>query len=218
MHRSVQPEILDSLAPDDPAAIANRRDLRTFNHLMGNFRWVRKELSGYSAQGAILELGAGDGSLGLYLLRKGVLSDENLYTGMDIIRRPRGWPPSWGWMQKDLRELAFPEDTRTVIANMILHQFESEELSNLGLRIERSGLKRLLLCEPARRRVHLRQVAASRFLLGVHPVTLHDARVSIEAGFRGEELAEALNLDRRVWSIRCTEHFLGANRLLCLRR
>ena len=217
MRRTVQPEILDSLPPNDPAAVANRRDLRTYNRIMGNFRWVRKVLSGHPLPGRILELGAGDGSLGGYLLRKGILSPDCRYTGVDLIRRPSDWPDGWEWIQQDLRTLAFPAGARTLIANMILHQFESRELAELGARIQQSGIKRLLLCEPARRARHLYQVQASR-LLGVHSVTLHDAAVSIRAGFRGDEIADELKLDRQAWAVRWSEHFFGANRVICERR
>ena len=217
MRRTVQPEILDSLSPDDPAALANRRDLRLFNYLMGNFRWVRQVLSNRPLPGRIIELGAGDGTLGLYLRRKGILSGNCRYTGVDLIGRPPDWPAGWDWVRQDLRTLEFPAGTRTVIANMILHQFESRELAGLGRRIGQSGIKRLLLCEPARRSLHLYQVQASR-LLGVHSVTLHDAAVSIRAGFRGDEIIDELELDRKTWEVRWSEHFFGASRVICERR
>jgi hypothetical protein len=42
--RTVRPEILDSLAAEDPAARRSRQDLRLINALMGNFRWVERKL------------------------------------------------------------------------------------------------------------------------------------------------------------------------------
>ena len=36
MPRQLEPEILDSLRPEDPEAHGNRRDLRIINGLMGN--------------------------------------------------------------------------------------------------------------------------------------------------------------------------------------
>lgn len=217
MRRTVQPEILDSLAPDDPAALANRRDLRLFNYLMGNFRWVERVLARNPLSGRILELGAGDASLGRYLLRKGILSESCRYTAVERIARPDSWPHGWEWIQEDLRRITIPPDTRLLIANMILHQFEENDLRELGRRIADSGIKRLLLCEPTRRRLHQYQVAASR-LLGVHRITLHDARVSIDGGFRNDEIVRELGLDRTAWSITWSEHFFGANRVICERQ
>jgi hypothetical protein len=216
MQRSVQPEILDSLAPDDPVALANRRDLRTFNFLMGNFRWIQRILSGRPLPGNIFEIGAGDGSLADYLLRKKILSPESRYTGIDLIGRPQTWPESWEWLESDIRDVNYNGGTRTLIANMILHQFQPDELSTLGRSIEQSAIKRLILCEPARKGLHLWQVSMSR-LIGIHKVTLHDAAVSIRGGFRRDEVVDELGLDRKQWSVSWSEHFLGANRVICER-
>jgi hypothetical protein len=71
--------------------------------------------------------------------------------------------------------------------------------------------------EPVRKKHHLWQVNLSR-VLGIHPVTYHDARVSIRAGFRRDELASLLGLDESAWSINWSETFMGCNRLLCIRK
>jgi len=44
MPRILEPEILDSLPPDHPDALHNRRDLRLTNRLAGNFRWFARTL------------------------------------------------------------------------------------------------------------------------------------------------------------------------------
>ena len=68
MKRVVEPEILDGLAADDPAAVASRRDLRLINRIMGNTRWLRRAfMLKVRPQDLVVELGAGDGSLGLSL-------------------------------------------------------------------------------------------------------------------------------------------------------
>ena len=216
MQRIVQPEILDSLLPDDPAALANRRDLKTYNFLMGNFRWVRKLLAERPLPGGIIELGAGDGSLGSYLLGRKILSPESNYRGIDFIPRPTEWPDKWRWTRGDLLKVDYNGSSKTLIANMILHQFEASDLRHLGGKMEQSGIKRLIICEPVRRPLHLWQVGLSR-ILGMHAVTLHDARVSIHAGFRRDEVVDKLGLDRGMWSVSWSEHFLGANRIVCER-
>jgi len=38
----LQAELLDSLPPDHPDALHNRRDLRLTNALMGNSRWFQR--------------------------------------------------------------------------------------------------------------------------------------------------------------------------------
>ena len=217
MRRLVEPEILDSLDPADPAAIANRRDIYLFNRLMGNFRWFSKRLRAGSPTGRCTELGAGDGSLGLHLLNGNVISRKTSYTGLDLIERPPQWPVEWRWIRGDLREIGFAGATDTLLANLILHQFETTDLRRLGTVISGSPIRRVLLCEPARRKLHLYQVMLSR-LLGVHPVSLHDAATSVRAGFRKMEICELLNLGEPEWSCLWSETFMGANRLVCERR
>ena len=87
----------------------------------------------------------------------------------------------------------------------------------LGKKLAASNLSTLLISEPVRKNLHIWQVYLS-WLLRVHPVTLHDAKVSVHAGFRNLELAELMGLDEQDWDIHYTESFLGANRLVCRRR
>jgi len=217
MNRIVTPEILDTLKPNDPAALANRRDLILYNNLMGNFRWMANVLSRETSANSIIELGAGDGSMGLYLLNHGILSEASQYTGVDLIERPDSWPDSWEWKQQDLREIIFDGPANTLIANLILHQFEVGDLINLGKLINQSRINRLFICEPSRKNYHTWQVSLTR-LLRIHPVTLHDAKVSVLAGFRKSEVTDLMRLSTSQWDVRWEETFLGANRLVCRRK
>jgi hypothetical protein len=55
-------------------------------------------------------------------------------------------------------------------------------------------------------------------LIGANHVTLHDAHVSIAAGFRGTELPRALGLDNKIWTWRHTTTIRGAYRLIAQRK
>ncbi|MCU0753184.1 MAG: hypothetical protein MUC40_09220 [Akkermansiaceae bacterium] len=59
--RIVEPEILDHLPHDDPAARRSRLDLRRINFLMGNERWILRVLGRLpdSAASVICESSAG---------------------------------------------------------------------------------------------------------------------------------------------------------------
>lgn len=217
MKRLVLPEHLDHLPPDDPAALASRRDIRLYNRLMGNFRWISQALREVAGPGGLIELGAGDGALGRYLLRRGSIRDGQVYTGVDLVGPPADWPASWSWIRTDLRQLPFETMEGTLVGNFILHHFEDPDLRAIGRGISASGLSALVFNETARRRLPMVLAWCSR-MLGVHPVTLHDARVSLQAGFRGEELADRLELDRRSWQVHAHETLGGANRLICRRR
>ena len=55
-------------------------------------------------------------------------------------------------------------------------------------------------------------------MLGANHVSLHDAHVSIAAGFRDDELPRALGLDADTWDVRCTVNTLGAYRMIAVKR
>lgn len=75
MPRLVEPETLDGLSPDDPAAVRSRRDLKRVHRAMGTRTILRRallDLCGPRPAAAplrVLELGAGDGSLMLGVAR-----------------------------------------------------------------------------------------------------------------------------------------------------
>ena len=65
MKRIVQPELLDTLPPDDPRAVRSRRDLCRVNGWMRNHAILARALKknwNSSAASRIVELGAGDGN------------------------------------------------------------------------------------------------------------------------------------------------------------
>lgn len=214
--RRVDPEILDSLPEDDPAALANRRDLRRINFLMGNHRWFARTLpSILRPDDRIIELGAGAGDLGLHLRRKKVIPAGGL-TGLDRCSRPKSWPEEWGWIQEDLVECATLKDYSVIMANLLHHQFSDHALRQLGRCIEHAP--RAIVCvEPARRRIHQVQL---KFLaaFGLHQVSRHDGHVSIAAGFRKRELPILLGLTNDEWRIQIFTTFLGAYRMVATRR
>jgi hypothetical protein len=213
MQRTLQPEILDSLPPDHPDALDNRRDLRRINGLMGNFRWFRARLPRLLHPGErALEIGAGDGSLCAALAASGLS-----YDGLDLWPRPVHWPRESAWHRTNLLRFAGYADYPVVFGNLILHQFSDGDLAALGATLGRTA--RLIVAnEPARGR-HVQFLArGANALIGANHVTLHDAHVSIAAGFRGDELPRVLGLDEKIWTWRCTSTLRGAYRMIAQRK
>lgn len=216
--RTVKPELLDRLPPDDPAVHPARRDLRMINALMRNHRWIVRRLQPVLRPGdRIVEWGGGDGSLARLIAdRLGPPHDSSL-TVIDQAPRPEGLQESVRWHSRDLLDFRVPlPESEIVVANLVLHHFESESLAQLGAFLNHS-CRVLIACEPARRHRHQWQ-ARLLSILGVHAITRHDARVSVAAGFRRDELPRLLNLQPSDWTLTIRETALGAYRLFAVRQ
>jgi hypothetical protein len=212
MHRILQPELLDSLPHDHPDALHNRRDLRLTNQAIGTHRWLERNVPLLLRPGErALEIGAGTGELGVRLARRGVR-----LSGLDLWPRPANWPADGSWHQEDLLRFAGYGDYAMIIGNLILHQFSGADLASLGDKLRRAA-RVIVVCEPHRRRSS--QVLYRTFapLFGANHVSLHDAHVSIAAGFRGAELPAMLGLHPRQWQVRCSSTLLGIYRMIAVR-
>lgn len=200
--RRVEPEILDALSPDDPRAIASRRDLQRINALMFQAGIMTRLLKRHLTKPPrrILEIGAGDGAFMLAVAQKLAKRwpevEFILLDRADLITNSRireflqlGWRAEavtadvFEWLDR-------PGHRRfdLITANLFLHHFDDAALARLF-----AGLRPLTAVfaatEPRR---CIAALATSRLLsaIGANEVTLHDAPASVRAGFRGTELSE----------------------------
>jgi len=213
MLRTLTPELLDSLPPEHPDALHSRRDLRRINRALGTHRWFERTLPPLLRPGErALELGAGTGELAARLAARGVAVD-----GIDFCPRPGTWPAARDWHVGDLRSFAGFDGYAAVYGNLIFHHFADDELAALGATLRRSV--RLILASEPERSAHAQFLfAVFGRAFGASHVTLHDAHVSIAAGFRGDELPRLLGLDAANWEVHCGTTFLGAYRMVARRR
>jgi hypothetical protein len=203
--RRLEPEWLDSLDAEDPRAVRARSDLRVINALMGNEGWILRQVSARpeKAERGIVEIGSGDGPLLRRLARLGPA------TGCDLAPRPAGLPTEIDWRQGDLFTMAEPITGGILVANLILHHFETESLRRIG--VIAAGFETVIFVEPHRCRSGL--ALATLLLPFVGDVTRHDMPVSIRAGFAKGELAEELGLSTG-WSVTESTHWRGALRVV----
>ncbi len=207
-NRVVRPEQLDFLDPGDAEALRSRTDLGAINALMGNFRWVVRELRTHRVAEGIVELGAGEGRLCRLIHKERA---EAPLTGLDLIARPAALPEEIEWRQGDVLETLPEMRGGAVVAVMFLHHFGDEALERLGREFSRFRL--VCVCEP------LRSAWAHALGWGMDPfvgrVTRHDMHVSIDAGFRPGELAGLLGLTG--WNIRESIDWRGSLRFVAWR-
>ncbi|MBL9116142.1 MAG: hypothetical protein JNJ83_14135 [Verrucomicrobiaceae bacterium] len=194
--RFVEPEQLDHLPADHPEAVRSRRDLRIINAMLGTRRWLEKRIP---VGAAVLELGAGDGSM----------CRGSSWTGLDLAPRPIDLPQACSWVQGDMFDASNWPKVGVIVANLFLHHFNEDQLQWLGQQIRRScGL--FLACEPRRHPLPMASGALLATLCDFSPVTWNDMMISIRAGFRGAELADALGFNS---GFRVSETLLGSYRL-----
>jgi hypothetical protein len=201
------------LSQDSPEACASRRDLRVINRLLGSRAWFAGVLRHRHRSGeAVLEIGSGTGELG-----RALSSIAPGLAGLDLGRRPAAWRSDAPWFETDVLRFTGWKDYPVVVANLFFHHFTRADLARLGA-LFNAHTRVIIASDPVRG--HRAQALFSLLcpLIRAHPVTRHDGRVSIAAGFRHEELPRLLQLDPAAWQWRVQATWLGAARFEAVRR
>ncbi|MGF1453131.1 MAG: class I SAM-dependent methyltransferase [Opitutales bacterium] len=213
MQRRVDPEILDSLAPDDPRALRLHSGIDYFNVLLGNYRWFARGLASVLRPGdRVLEIGAGRGRLLESLQPR--FPNEIHWAGLDLAcTAPGGFAGEW--FQASALDFDGYGAFDVILANHLLHQFTEAELAAIGPKL--AGARVLLASEPWRR-PHAVGLARLSPLIGMPRLAVHDGVVSVRAGFVRSEMPGFLGLEQRHWHCCETVQLLGAVRLVAERR
>lgn len=203
--RKLTPELLDYLPHDDPGAIRSRRDLARINRFMGNDSWIIRSMG--TSPSHITEIGAGDGIL---LSKLSKLHPDSTLDAYDLAPKPGNLTDRVTWHRGDILNQPRPETGGVLIANLFLHHFTDEQLQAFSPWLR--GFDRIMISEPLRGTLPLFLSKLARPL--IHPITRHDMRVSIEAGFVPGELAQLLNFADLGFSFTETEKWQGSIRIL----
>jgi hypothetical protein len=230
MLRTITPEILDELSPEDPRAQQSRKDLQRINWCMGNVAkiasWLRQGGAGKSFY-HLIELGAGDGTFALILARRlapkigpmriTLVDRLNIVTKKTQIKLIRlGWLPEivvadvFEWLP-----LCTQNSESGIISNLFLHHFSERQLQSL---FQQTAAKCVFFaaCDPRRSSPAL---LASHLLgpIGCNSVTCHDATTSVRAGFHGPELSQ-LWPNSNSWQLLEKETGLFSHAFLALKK
>lgn len=206
--RKLTPELLDHLPHDDPGAIRSRNDLQRINRFMTNEAWIIQNLDPKTS--SISELGAGDGSL---LTKIHTKHPELAIHAYDLAPRPLGLPEAIQWHQGDIFKSPLEPTGGTLIANLILHHFTDAQLITLSETFRQ--FDRIIINEPLRSAIPA--FLAKLAMPFVHPITRHDMRVSIEAGFIRNEIPSLLALEKHGFHFQETYTWRGSQRVLAWR-
>ena len=199
MSRIVLPELLDTLPPTDPRALRSRADLRRLNWLMRHVDIICFEATILQTQPPrrIVELGAGDGTQMLAIARK--LRKRWPGVHVTLVDRQNTVPAEildgfqeFGWSAEAITADAFEwlessEGCDLLVANLFLHHFDDEQLTEM-LRLIAARTTSFVACE-SRRTLPSLFISRLLWLFGCNAVTRHDGRLSIQAGFAGQEFS-----------------------------
>ena len=199
--RTIEPELLDAMTPDDPCAIRARRDLQRVNSIMGHtIIWkliLREIISSKLSPVSIVELGTGDGTLLLRLAH--TLAKALPHVRLQLVDRHPAVRhetlesfAALGWQTEvvtaDVMDwISTLSQTDLIVTNLFLHHFNDTQLTELFRHI--AGKTNIFAaCEPRRSAFAL---LGSHLLgmIGCSPVTRYDAVVSVRAGFYGKEIS-----------------------------
>ena len=230
MPRTVSPEALDHLPVTDPAARRSRQDLARVHQAMSTraivARGWQKMVSVRRARQPlrVLELGAGDGTLllgvaralapGWQKVRLTLLDRQRLVSDATLDGYARvGWTVrvvtkdalDWAALPASADATGTADRWDLISTSLFLHHFQGHALDSL-LGAAAARADRFFACEPRRAWLAL---AGSHLVgaLGANAVTRQDAVLSVQAGFRGQEISELWPAPAAAWL--CEEHAAG---------
>jgi SAM-dependent methyltransferase len=219
--RTLEPEILDLLAADDPRARASRGDLVRLNFVMRQQTIMANLLRSLAPPRRLADLGCGDGRFLLGVARRMAPHWPQvtvlIVDQQDIVSAPtRAGFAALGWRCESVTGdifAALPRlDADVITANLFLHHLAEPLLRQLLSAVAEQA-RGFVACEPRRSQAAL---LASRlvFALACNDVTRHDAVASVRAGFAGRELSRlwpAAGWQRREGLALPFTHFFAAH-------
>jgi SAM-dependent methyltransferase len=184
--RVIEPELLDGLPPGE--GTASLRDLERINRRWGGYSSTRKLFERATRAGetfSVLDVGAASGDMARYIRR---IRPGAVVTSFDRLPHhlERAGPRR---VAGDAFRLPFPSGSFDFIfSSLFLHHFEDSEVVELFRGFATLARRAVLAVDLQRSAISYWFIPATRTVLGWDRITVHDAPVSVAAGFRKHEL------------------------------
>jgi 2-polyprenyl-3-methyl-5-hydroxy-6-metoxy-1,4-benzoquinol methylase len=186
--RVLEPEILDTLPPED--ARASLADLVRINKYWGGHSTLRKLADDVMPSGVaftLLDVGAASGDMGrclqAYRPLARVTSLDYIESHLAAAAGPRVAADAFG--------LPFAAQSFDyVFSSLFLHHFPDDQVVQLLAECGRVARKQVLVIDLWRHPIPYYFIGYTRPLFRWHPVSVSDGKISVEAAFRPRELRE----------------------------
>ena len=201
--RVIEPEWLDDAGAE--AARASLEDLQRLNRTWGGYSSLRRLLDravpDRDRSFTVLDVGAASGDMGREMARLRPLASVTSLDRVPHHLAAAAAPKIVGdAFQLPLADRSFD----FVFSSLFLHHFSDEDVVRLFREFARVAREGVLAVDLQRHPISHAFVPATRTLLGWDPITVHDAPVSVAAGFNAPELrglAEAAGLvEPEIWT------------------
>jgi hypothetical protein len=184
--RLIKPEMLDHAPPED--ARANLDDLVRVNRYFGAYGILRKMMSDLvnpDESFSMLDVGSASGDMGAALRRsysRGVVAAMDLRCAhLADAAQPK--------LVGDAFQLPFgPSSFDFVFCSLFLHHFSNEQVVELLGKFKRVARRAVLAIDLDRGPMAYHFLPKTRWLFHWRPITLNDGPISVQAGFKKEEL------------------------------
>jgi SAM-dependent methyltransferase len=184
--RRIEPELLDD-APETEAR-QSLRDLVRINKWSGGHGLARRLVGEFAGPGdafTVLDIGSGTGDMG-EAIRRGFPRAVVTSLDRDSLHAALAPPP-----RVIADAFALPLQARSfdmVFCSLFLHHFEDAAIARLLRSFAEIARRAVLAIDLERGPLAWHALGATRWLFHWHPITLHDGPISVQAGFKREEL------------------------------
>ena len=182
----IEPEWLDEASPDK--ARDNLQDLVRLNRHWGGHSSLGALLRRVAAPRGpctILDVGSASGDMGSEIAR---LWPNARVTSLDYVAHHLDDAPGPKLVGDAFRLPFAPQSFDYVFSSLLLHHFTDQQVVELLASFANVARRAVLAVDLHRTPIPYHFVPATRFALGWNPITVHDAPISVAAGWAPREL------------------------------